>query len=387
MLKKTQSTTVKLPTLFVAGMEPQKGNTKDDFEELNLLSYAYAKRSAIPTLDDYIITPFDDTFKGNVYDEAVKLFGLDRSKILKGDHKISMNYNGILFVARAFRTNAPDLDLVMQTIISELEQAPNDPKYPQVDGKHYLNVSQLLLDMDNLKKDSMKRGDKTEVKLIDPATNKGVSLDTKITQLDVPLDSKVFTDLNASNAQKYFLAKSLRKRLSTFGSAFEDWAMKQNGIKGEGLEYSKPIPVALSDGQGARYLFYPKSARPPAGDMYDALAKNETAEIGYGTGDLHILAKLKGFKTEPLKTKNSACSLLVKYKETGERLGVVSITKIYETKKITIKTARQYHVMEREGVVYAQVADVLQTVLKVSDRLPQTEVKIDFFPAAPAYLR
>ena len=65
----------------------------------------------------------------------------------------------------------------------------------------------------------------------------------------------------------------------------------------------------------------------------------------------------------------------------------VSITKIYETKKITIKTARQYHVMEREGVVYAQVADVLQTVLKVSDRLPQTEVKIDFFPAAPAYLR
>jgi len=83
-MKRTNSRIIKLPSIVETDGELATGLSPEEIEELNARSYDYGRRTANPTLDEYVIEPFSTAFKEIVFTEAVREAGLDSEGVLKG---------------------------------------------------------------------------------------------------------------------------------------------------------------------------------------------------------------------------------------------------------------------------------------------------------------
>ena len=79
-MQRTNTRLIKLPTLLVAGQNYNEDS--DSAEELNVKAMDYVRRTAISTLDDFVITPFSDALKNKTFEEAKQNVGVDAHGIL-----------------------------------------------------------------------------------------------------------------------------------------------------------------------------------------------------------------------------------------------------------------------------------------------------------------
>ena len=79
-MQRTNTRLIKLPSLLIPAVN-YTGDS-DSAEELNVKAYDYVRRTAVPTLEDYVITTFGDALKEKTFNEAVQKYGVDAKGIL-----------------------------------------------------------------------------------------------------------------------------------------------------------------------------------------------------------------------------------------------------------------------------------------------------------------
>src|SRR3989338_1870018 len=83
-MQRTNTRLIKLPSLLIPAVN-YTGDS-DSAEELNVKAYDYVRRTAVPTLEDYVITTFGDALKEKTFNEAVQKYGVDAKGILLSRH-------------------------------------------------------------------------------------------------------------------------------------------------------------------------------------------------------------------------------------------------------------------------------------------------------------
>lgn len=393
-MKRTNSTLIRLPRLSEEKEKDVAGLSKDGIEERNLRSYNYGKRTAIPTLQDYILSPFNTTFKELALAEAIEKCGLDSEGILKDRHPYEKTFDGKKYVAIAYPSKRYDWTTVLSGIGTILNNVTSDnidsihrEGVRKIEGNAYISVEYILGHMERLKKENMRRINDSSFVVNDADTDKKFPLDKKVEEMRVFFDTGIFKTINPKNANNYYLADSLKANIASFLNNFNKWNMGLYGIENEGLEQRVEKHGELSDGEGVRELFYPKSSKLSTGDIYKALVDYDESKknIVGSTGDLQIL-KYLAFK-ETYESKRGGASITVDT-ETTVKKGKKGKTKIERIAKNGIKILREYHVYKSDDKVYVRANDIKGILKKLAEKtgLPKTEVKIDFFPPAPNYL-
>ncbi len=94
-MKRTHTRTIRVPQLLTDG--------SDASEERNALVYNWVKRTALPTLDDYIVTPFETVIKEAVFAEACAAENISDGQFLADRHTKTWNFGDIQLQAQAYR--------------------------------------------------------------------------------------------------------------------------------------------------------------------------------------------------------------------------------------------------------------------------------------------
>ncbi len=392
-MKRINSTLVRLPELFKEKEKDVASFSEDEIEERNLRSYNYGKRTGIPTLRDYILSPHSTTFKELALAEAIEKYGLDSEGILNNRHEFEKTFDDKKHVASVYPSKRYDWTGVLSEVKSILNNVKSDnidsihrEKVRKIDGDTYISVEYILSHMERLKKEYKTRINDSSFVVNDAATDKKFSLDKKVKEMRVFFDTQIFKNISQKNANNYYLADSLKSNIASFLKNFEEWARDLYGIKNEGLEGRVEEHGELSDGTGVRDLFFPKSTKLSTGDIYKALADYDESnkKIVMSTGDLQIIRNLAFKETYEYKRGEAKITVNTGITDKRGKKGETIIKRI----KSGVKDVREYQVYNNDGKVYVLVNDMIGILKKLTEKStpPKTEVKIDFFPPPPQYL-
>ncbi len=389
-MKRTNYRTIRLPA-FAIPFSGLFSNLNDERrEEVNIKSYDYGRRTAIPTLNDYIIEVFKPAFRDITFHEAVIEVGLNSNKLLKGPYKKEQTLDGINFVGHSYRTHSSKYEEVLQKFGDRLVQIESgnagasqvfvkkEQKGVSIAVEHLISVLSLL------KAELTTEFNKTDVGMKDPKTDEQVPLDTNIDNLHVYLNPLHYSRLNEASARNYFKAVSLKDRIATFQKDVEKTLMEKYGVPESNLSEHVEINYELADGTGVRYLFFPKR-EISHGDIYKSFLGKETENITSTTGDLIILQELAFKDTYNYRHGDYEITVTTALRDRSTRAGTVTIAK----QKKKIPEERIYHVFNNENGVYVLANDVRSALgyfRQKSIKTP-TQPKIDFFAAIPEYLR
>lgn len=390
-MKRTNSRIIKLPSIVEAGRELATGLSPEKVEELNARSYDYGRRTAIPTLDDYVIEPLSTTFKKRAFAEAVKEVGLDSEGTLKGRYSTDQLLNGRKFVVSAYPTTHTSYETVLSltksfldTVIADSRAGVTREGSRKVDADAYIFIEYLLGEMDRFRSENSTRFNKQDLAVMDPKTDEKLPLDERIEEMRVYLELERFANVNAKNADGFHDARSLKSRIESFLGVFEQGIINRYGVSPTRLLASLAFDYELSDGSAVRYLFFPKPSTEH-GKIYSGLRGKETKNIARSTGDLDILKEL-AFK-EPYEYVRGGAGIRVATETTDK--SAKGNTRILRLSKGDTQEERVYPVFNNEGKVYVRVGNVLDTLGMLTQRHTSTptQLKIDLFAAPPAYLR
>ncbi len=401
-MKTTESTIVELPTLFVPGMTEVEGKGLDEIEEMNLLSYNYANSSAISTIDNYVLTPFANSFKQGAITKVMNEHNVNDEGVYKGWSQVSEIIEDKKLVADAGSQTSTGWDAViaglkdiLDNVVSDNMDKIHQDGVRKIVNETYISVDYIKLVFDRLIKEKSSKGNKVNFTIYDPKSDpkkpKTFKLAEDVTSMAVHLDDKVMREINPKNAYEYVKGEKLKSELNKFLRSFEKWAMSIYGIKTEGLEQSQPKPVTMSDSSRATYLFFPKSERPKAKNVYLALAAYdpEKVEVIPKTGDLQVITE-HAFNKDVNKdgyTKPYYGSTISVSTKGTDKKGTITIHREMKNGDVSQAT---YKVINNEGKVYVSARDIIGVIEELSNKngkVPKTNIKIDFFPAKPLYLR
>ena len=390
-MKRTNSRIIKLPTIVEAGGEFAAGLSPEGVEELNARSYDYGRRTAVPTIDDYVIEPFSIAFKKRAFDEAVKEVGLDSDGILKGRYSTDQLLNGTKFVVSVYPTTRASYETVLSltksflgTVIADSMAGVTREGSRKVDADAYIFVEYLLNEMNRFESENSTKFNRQDLAVQDPETDKKLLLDEKIEEMCVYLELERFAHINPKNADGFHDGRSLRSRIESFLKVFENGIINRYGVSPTKLEASLAFDYELSDGSAVRYLFFSKPSTE-YGKIYSGLVGKETKNIVASTGDLDILKEL-AFKG-PYEYLRGGAGIRVATETTDK--SAKGKTRIVRLSKDNAQEERVYPVFDNEGKVYVKVGSVLDTLEMLTQRHTSTptQLKIDFFAAPPTYLR
>ncbi len=381
-MRRTNSRVIRLPVMAESGRGAAAGLKEEEADELNARSYDYARRTAVPTLDDYIIAPFSSAFKDSAFAEAVNEAGLNDNGILKRGCSFSMTLNGRKFEARAYPSSATKYENVLSLTGNFLEAGVSESKKGVIisDDEAYISIDYLLDSMSRFAEENSAGFNRRDLRITDPATGNSFPLDKNISEINVYFDMKRFSQINTENADAYFKGLSLKSRVKSFSDAFEKGLMRKYGMPDFELDESISFDYELSDGSGVRYLFFPK-ALTNYSEVYKGLVGRGTKNIAASNGDLDIL-KVLAFE-QPYQLMRKGLGINVSTESYGKK-GKIIISRI--SKDGTEE--RAYSVLENEGIVYASANDIKDTIERLTWKHTQspTFLKIDFFAAPPKYL-
>lgn len=390
-MQRTNSRIIKLPLIVEASGDLAVGLNRAQIEELNARSNDYGRRTAIPTLDDYVIDPFSTAFKERVFNEAVKVVGLDSNGILNGRHSIEELFNGKKFVASAYPTQTSEYQFVLSltkdfldTVIADNTTGVSREGIRKVDEHAYIFIKYILDEMERFRSENSTKFNRKDLSVKDPATDKTFPLDEKIEEMRVYLELQRFAQINPENSDGFHYARSLRTRINSFLSDFERREMEKHGIPTLGLKESQSIDYQLSDESAVRYLFFPKPSTE-YGQIYSGLVGRETKNIARSNGDLDIIREL-AFKVPYEYIRGGAGVRVITETDKTAKKGKIKILRI---SKDGVQEERSYSVFNNEGKLYVMVGDVLEALRILTQKHTEvpTQVKIDFFAAPPSYLR
>ncbi len=381
---------IKLPSIVETGGALATGLSSEEVEELDARSFDYGRRTAKPTLDEYVIGPFSTALKEEAFTEAVREVGLDSEGILKGAYSTDNLLNGKKFVVSVYPTSSTSYETVLSstrgfldTVIADSETGVTREGSRKVDTDAYIFIEYLLTEMDRFRTENSTRFNKQDLAVKDPKTDEKLPLDEKIEEMCVYLELKRFANLNPKNADGFHDARSLRSRIESFLRVFEQGIIDRYGISPVGLGESQAFDYELGDGSAVRYLFFPRPSTE-YGKIYSGLVGRETKNIAASNGDLDILREL-AFKTSYGYMRGGA-GIRVST-ETADKSAEAK-TKIVRLSKDGTQEERVYPVFDSKGKVYARVGNVLDTLGMLTQRHTSTptQLKIDFFAAPPRYL-
>lgn len=391
-MQRTNPRLISLPVIVDKGHKLAIGLSQSQIEELNARSVDYGRRTAVPTLDDYVLEPFSTTFKERVFAEAVKTVGLNPEGILNDKHSIDELINGKKFVARAYPTYTSQYEVILSltkdflnSVIADNVAGVTREGIRKVDVDAYIFIGYFLDEINRFKGENTTRFNKRDLTVKDPATDEVYPLDEEIGKMLVYLDLKRFAKINPENADGFHDAKSLQNRIQLFLKDFKGIIMKRYSISPTGLKERQAVDYELSDGSAVRYLFSPELSTEH-GQIYSGLVGRETKNIAASNGDLDILKEL-AFK-DPYEFLRGEAGLRVATDITDKvgKKGIVKITRLY---KDGSEQVRAYSVFGSEGRLYIKVNDIMhamQILTQQHTSIP-TQLKIDFFAAPPSYLR
>ncbi|MBI4454153.1 hypothetical protein HY636_05915 [Candidatus Woesearchaeota archaeon] len=395
-MQRTNTRLIKLPALLIPDVN-YTGDS-DSAEELNVKALDYVRRTAISTLDDFVITPFSDALKNKTFEEAKQNVGVDAHGILLGTYVTNEVIGSRKYVVRVCSQTRVQYETVFSLVQEFLEKvlvdnvdSVNREFVRKVDDEAHIFIGYLLDEMSRLCGRNSTKMNKKDLEVKYPATDEKLELDNTIIEMEVALDSARFTKINEKNADDFHKARSLTARLGAFKREFEKYLMEKYGVEPQGVEENEAYDYELSDGTGVRYLFFKKRVSPSYGDAYSELVTTDkvlgkTKNITKDYGDLSIVRDL-AFKA-PYQSMRAGAGIQIRTDITGSNKGVVVISRIPKGGE---PDEKKYQVFDNDGKTYMRVHDVLNRINSLieycSTESTTTEKKIDFFAALPQHLK
>ncbi|MFH1916976.1 MAG: hypothetical protein ABIJ21_06975 [Nanoarchaeota archaeon] len=358
-------------------------------EEENLRGYDYARRTAMPTLEEYVLAPFEGALKDAAFQKARETVGVDGEGVLLGRHEVVHTLEGKHFVIVAYgnkrSANEPVIGGLigfLQTIVDDNFQGVNREGVRKVDDSAFVFREYFLGELDRLREENTTSFNRTDLSVKDPATGKRAQLD-EVSRLQVYLDLNRYGRINPENTKAYLAAQSLRGALSGYMKSYEADARLRFGIPDKDLETSQEYDFEIADGSAVRFLFFPRKSIE-YGSVLDGLVGMSTKNIAGSTGDLDIIGILAfGPDYEYLR---GGAGIQVKHEPLSAHTERMVMRRIA---KDGTASDRSYRIFDNEGKVYVAAEDLqagIEGLLGAHTSVP-TQFKIDLFAALPDYLQ
>ena len=374
-MKKTNNRTIHLPMI---GLD----------EETNARSLDYARRTARPTLEQYIMEPFSGAWSDRLYAKAEQKGGVDEGGILQDQYDEDVVFGDKKVRAVMFPRSRTAYEKVLSTFSHDLGKAAADNEVRRWregvrrgENQPYLLLDTALGDLEGLVQKNKGWYNTTIISILDPQTGEKVPLDEEIVSLPVALDMKRLARINHANADTFHGARSLYARIAAFENEFERQTMELYDIPKKGLQESQEVDYDLRDDSAVRYLFFPKN-HLEHGEVYAGLVGQGTKNIATSTGDLTIIKSL-AFGDE-YTFKRGRYGIHV-YTQPAPGGGLLTIERFLGEKD----DQRQYSLLRVDDKVYVGIANIIKTIdhLRQIHTNNDTQLKIDFFASPPEYLK
>lgn len=346
----------------------------DASEELNARMYNWVKRTAVPTLDEYVLDPFETALKEDAMKHALEKEGLKEGEWLRERHIKKWEFPCATFEVAAYRSSSIGHEAVLgqgqkfleDCIRDNAESVHREFVQKSEEGPH-VSATYILQEFGRWREAYTKFYNKQEIQI-------DGELPSEIRELSVALDIKRCRVLNEANAHAYLRAKTLKKSLGLFVRDFTEHVRERHGV--DAVVGAHEVDYVLSDDSTVRYLFFPKETSVHYGKMIEALTKEPEKNIVASTGDLVILRDL-GFK-EDYQKKGSG-GILVSTQRMTSPYGICILDRL-EKGKVSYSVYDNAH----KGV-YVQARGLLNRMsdLRKVYSSEETQMKVDFFPGAP----
>jgi len=368
-MRKTESRNIILPVLV-------------DFNnvELNAKLYDYARRTAVLTLEEYVIEPFKNTLKERAFENAKREVGLNSRGILKKPHTEEWNVGGIKFVVKV----EPSEYLSYENVLSSSEEFLDiimDDNYEGVHKEYirkindnaYVSLKYLLEKLEGFKKENTKRSNRELLSMKNPKTDKNMELDDDVKDSTVYLENKKYVQITENTVLEFYRAVSLKRNIEHFMREFEEKSMEQ-------YKNNNELDFSFEDGTSFRYLFFEQSSTK-YGEVYSSLVGKETENITYTTGDLDIIKDLSFSEPYKFKTGNNNIEVETAEITMNGKLGKIRIKRTVKGKN----DIALYNVYQGEKDLYIQAFHLNNRIkaLKESNTATQQRMKIDFYAPFP----
>ena len=398
-MKRIPSQWVVLPTIIDHDDELAKGKSLEETEELNAASIDYGRNTAIPNLEDNVTNPFSNYLKQIALREAVRDVGAvvlmpDKTLLVKKPHPREWTIGAKKFVVHTVPSKSTryeplltSMEKFLDDIVAESsERLATRGGIRKAEDGPYILLEYFVKVVARYYKDNTTRFTRQTLTLLDIVTGKELPLDEKRDKMLVYFDVGRYSQATEYAAEEFFNAKSLHARINAFIKDAQHWIMLRNEVPAYGLTGQRIEYYELSDGRGVRYLFFPNLIIG-YGKIYAGLfgGKTDKGKIATSTGDITIIKEL-AFRQQ------------YEFSGGGAKLAVINDTSADNAHKGRLKIIRRYKDGMSEERHYALLRHDRRVDIRVSDiknalELLQkkhasdpTELKIDFFPATPAYL-
>jgi hypothetical protein len=382
-MKRTNMRTIRLPQLIDA---PEDEET----DEANVRAYNYAVRTAAPTLDDYVISPFKKSLNQEALSEAEANVGTDENGLLKDRH----TYETVIGSYRFEITSTPTprssysavlagISLFLDTIISDSNSGVVREGVRRVTGTPYVYVDYVIDEATRLKEENTTVFNRQATTVKHHETGDSVPLDESIEGMDVYLDFERYSRTNNKNADEFHKARSLLARIAGFKKEFENQVKENYAIDIQEIDVPEAYDYELSDGTAVRYLFYKKTA-PDHGKIFSGIIGKTTKNIAGSTGDLDILRELAFHDAYDYSRGGSG--IIVRTEEDRGNRGAM---RIIRTGTRRDNDERVYDVYYNAGRIYVSANSLMENIKLLNEHYTTEglELKIDFFAAIPESLR
>ena len=341
---------IHVPRLEISVNDPSQ-------EERLMRARDYVIRTAIPTVDDYILAPFAQALKDEVFAKAKREHGRNEHGILNDASDKRHEFEGIAITASA----GPAISTPYEQVLDDMQSILRHAKGRKRRGREHVNASGLRANLLDVVDQNSTTYNRLETRL-----ESAPELDVK--ELVVKLDKREYETPSQKTAQEYVGARSLRGNLVAFVNAVEKELQTKYAVPAQGAE----INQELSDGSAVRYLFYPKTTTEHS-EVFRGVVGQKTGKTSSSNGDLDILVAC-AFKGD----YEHAQGKIRVHTDSSRGVGTTTITR-------TLKSGddvRTYGVLKHNGV-YVAIEDVKTTLDRLHESKSTTglQLKVDFFPS------
>tara|TARA_Y100000310_G_C20677487_1_gene813930 strand:- start:1317 stop:2516 length:1200 start_codon:yes stop_codon:yes gene_type:complete len=399
-MKQVDKRDVRLPILYVDGEDHPSGVTAEEAPEVDLMSYVYSRRVAVPTLDEYVIGPFSNDRRADIMEVARETVGFDEQGILADSEEIRWDLENMIVVAQAYERSSTSNEGTIRRMVEMFDNIKGGKEQDirrdgviQDGGDIFVQVAYVMAEISRFMEEETTRRNDHGVDLYEPGLVDGklqkLALDDGIREVRVVLNPHGYAEMNASNATTFHEAKSLKARNLAFQRAYEAQLREQYDIPSHDLGGSVDRPLELSDESHARFLFYSREAIAH-GKILSGLFGDSGKNKSTGTGDLDLLLAFALPEDDYHYSRGGYVLDVVSTPDASGTRSSTVITRTVTRKGSESEGSRKYDVLSPEGRgVYVRMADVVNTMMALTDKhtTQPTHLKLDFFPAAPDYLR
>src|SRR3989344_3317378 len=242
-----------------------KTDGTDASEELNARTYNWVKRTAIPTLDEYIIEPFETSLKEITMKMASEKEGLKEGEWLRERYVKEWTFPFVRFEVAAYRHSSISHEAVLgqaQRFLEDciLDNADNVRRefIRKNNGDPHVSAGYILREFGRWRNENTKFYNKQDIQTMG-------NLPSAVSELVVALDTNRFKTIHEVHAQDYLRAKALKGGLNAFVKDFTEHVRARHGI--DVREEELETDYEVSDSSAIRYLFYAKEISASTGDL------------------------------------------------------------------------------------------------------------------------